>query len=717
MRSQGTPRNVDGEDVARAATPRGRGASEKPPTKGLLSARGRVIEAQAALARGDRAAALKVLKSGRILTSDDPAAIGDWGVSLVQCGDIDAALPFFEAAAAQAPGERRAAEQLLLGWKTAAERAFEEGRFGDAARAFGRCAFLAPADPTFPGNQGLCLWRLGRLDEALAVNDEALRRDTAYIPAWSNRGLIQVARGDLTAAGEALARALELAPRERRAHLLLHRAFVEERRGLLETAAATLEEALRLDPELAEGWNNLGNLRREQGELAASMVALDRALSLRPGWPLAVSSRLLAAASVVEDAEELGRLHRRLVSQTLALVTETEAASSSPGPRGVPSTSGPPVRDPRPDRRLTVAYLSPDFREHPVGRLMAPVLAARVRAASRVLVYADVAVPDVVTGQVEAAVDAFVNVTGLSRQTLAERCRQDGVDVLVDLAGHTAGGRWAEMAPRLAPVQVFYLGYPGDTGLPTLDARLSDAVADPPAALDPRGTPVVTLEGGFLAFSPELGGGVGEAPARSEGGTLTFGSFNNAAKVSDATLDLWSEVLRAMPQARLLLKARALGDAGTRTRLGERFAARGVDPARVELRGHTAGAAEHLGAYREVDVALDPTPYGGTTTTCEALWMGVPVVTLRGRTHAARVGASLLHHVGRPAWIAESRADYVAIACALMNDESARRRWRREARAIIGASPLGDPARLARELENAYRRLWKARVGRVEIKR
>ena len=296
---------------------------------------------------------------------------------------------------------------------------------------------------------------------------------------------------------------------------------------------------------------------------------------------------------------------------------------------------------------------------------------------------------------------------GLSDEELAERIRADGIDILVDLAGHTAKNRLRVFARKPAPVQVTWLGYPNTTGLEAIDYRLVDAVTDPVGEADAWASEtLVRLEGGFLCY-----GGLKDAPEPTvppclKTGTVTFGSFNNPAKVSAATFDAWATLLSRLPQARLLLKGTPFADAATRALFLARLGERGVAAERIELVAWLPGAAAHLALYHRVDIALDPFPYNGTTTTCEALWMGVPVVTLRGDRHAGRVGASLLSQIGLTDLIANSVEEYVEIALALARNPGRLDELRRTLRPRMAASPLCDGRAFARKIEAAFRTMW-----------
>jgi predicted O-linked N-acetylglucosamine transferase (SPINDLY family) len=284
--------------------------------------------------------------------------------------------------------------------------------------------------------------------------------------------------------------------------------------------------------------------------------------------------------------------------------------------------------------------------------------------------------------------------------------RRDGIDILVDLAGHTALNRLGVFARKPAALQVSWLGYPDTVGLATIDARVTDAIADPAGSDSFAMERLMRLPGGFLCYGePEDAPDVAPLPAGTDG-PVTFGSFCNLSKMTDRVLGLWAEVLQAVPRARLLLKARSLGDAVIRRDTAGIFARYGIAEDRVQLAGHISGYRDHMAAYNDVDIALDTFPYNGTTTICEALWMGVPTVTLKGDRHSARVGESLLTRIGLPDLVAANAEDYVRIAARLAEDRPRLAVLRSGMRDRMRKSPLMDAARFTANLEAAYRELW-----------
>jgi protein O-GlcNAc transferase len=312
-----------------------------------------------------------------------------------------------------------------------------------------------------------------------------------------------------------------------------------------------------------------------------------------------------------------------------------------------------------------------------------------------------------VTVRLAALAEHWRSTVGTSDEALAREIGEDGIDILVDLAGHTANNRLLVFAARPSPVQVTWLGYPNSTGLMAMDYRLVDAVTDPNGKADRSASErLLRLAGGFLCYGPPAGA-PDPAPGLGEGkGFITFGSFNNPAKISGPTLDAWAVLLNELPRSRLLLKGAPLADAPTRALLQARLVERGVAAGRVALRGQMPNLADHLGLYREIDIALDPFPYNGTTTTCEALWMGVPVVTLLGDRHAGRVGASLLTQMGLTELIANSVQEYVKIALALAGRPGHLHGLRRSLRPQMAASALCDAYSFARKMEAAFRTMW-----------
>jgi predicted O-linked N-acetylglucosamine transferase (SPINDLY family) len=307
--------------------------------------------------------------------------------------------------------------------------------------------------------------------------------------------------------------------------------------------------------------------------------------------------------------------------------------------------------------------------------------------------------------------DGWRDIHASSDEEAARLIRQDRIDILVDLAGHTGGGRPLLFARKPAPVQATWLGYPDTTGLAQMDYRITDADADPEGEADAIcSEKLVRLATGFLCYAPHADSPpVGKPPAL-DSGKITFGCFNNLAKVTPEMIGLWSRILEQLPQARIVVKALALDSEEARRPLRSHLASAGIAADRIVLHGAEATARGHLERYNEVDIALDTYPYNGTTTTCDAMWMGVPVISLAGRTHVSRVGASILARVGLADLVAATAEEFVCKAIALARDPRRLRELRDGMRERMRASALLDAAGFARGMEAAYRQMWLRRL-------
>ncbi len=362
--------------------------------------------------------------------------------------------------------------------------------------------------------------------------------------------------------------------------------------------------------------------------------------------------------------------------------------------------------------RLRIGYLSPDFREHSVGFFIRNVIRAHDDDHFAVYCYSNSACSDSLTEEVATAATAYIDVTQMSDADLGQRIRDDRIDILIDLAGHTRDSRLAVMRSRLAPVQISYLGYPNTTGLDTIDYRITDPYAD---CID--GTEysesLLTLPESFLCF-----GHFDEVECRPDTpaadiGQVTFGCFNNIRKITPTVVEAWSAILKAVPNARLKLKSRRAGDPITQGHLREAFTSHDIDPKRIDLLPVCGSRTDHLDAYNGIDIALDTFPYNGTTTTCEALWMGVPVVTLAGSMHAQRVSYSILKNLALDDLTCWTHADYVARCVELANDHTHLNQMRVSIRSKIRNSILCNPERFARQFEEA---LLRACDKRTQVK-
>ena len=573
-------------------------------------------------------------------------------------------------------------------------------------------------------HEGIAHHQAGRLAEAERCYRQVLAAAPNHPDALHLLGVIAYQVKQWQPAVELISRAIALRPDVPMYHNNLGNAL--RGAGERDAAAAQYERAVTLDSSYAEAHANVGTIRRDQARFGESVAAYERALAINPNLAAARGDM----ATVLKDqgrVEEAIAQYRTAVSANPSLVeahshllyalhasdriTPAElfqehliwGRSHGRGPR----ETHPTMVDRRPDRRIRVGYVSPDFRDHPVARFLRPIVQHRDRTQFEVVCYSGVMRPDEITQQWHGLVDHWRDIAALDDAQFADVVRRDHVDILVDLAGHTGGGRLPAFALKPAPVQITYLGYPDTSGLEAMDYRITDELADPVGVGDKLHTEaLLRIDGCFLAYAL-----LDELPpvAPREVGPITFGSFNNLAKISPTTVRLWTDVLEASGGSRMIIKATSLGDGPTRQLATERFAALGLPMDRVELLGPALTQEQHLATYARIDVALDTFPYNGTTTTCEALAMGVPVVSLYGSHHASRVGLSLLGAAGFPQWAAQDPKTFVQAACSNANDSASYRHTLRER---LRASTLCDGRGIARKIESAYRTAWTAWCGK-----
>lgn len=566
-------------------------------------------------------------------------------------------------------------------------------------RLLGRAAAKSPHVPEFHNSLGIVLADLGRLDESLAAIDHALRLRPRFPEALSNRALALRRAGRLTEAVGAYRQVIGLNPRLSQAHDDLGN--VLRTLGRLSEAEAEHREAIRLDPSCAAAHNHLAATLTDQGR-AEEATACDRIAHQLLPESAAVHSRLLyglhfsanhSAEFILEAHLDWARRHGEPLY--------SGAARDQPVVR--PQNSDP-------HRRLRVGYVSPDFRQHPVATFFEPVLANRDPAGFEVFCYSDVVRPDAVTERLRGYGAVWRDMCGEPDARVAELIRSDRIDILVDLTGHMNGNRLPLFARKPAPVQVAYIGYPDTTGLATMDYKITDALHDPPGMTERYYTEkLVRLPECCWCYRPDDDApAVNELPALASG-HITFGVLNQLVKATPLVMKLWARVLEAVPGSRLmaLVKGGAEQDPAVR----RHFADGGIPLSRLVLVGRRP-RRQYLELYHQVDVALDTFPFNGHTTTLEALWMGLPTVTLAGVTHCQRAGLSVLSAVGlAEGLVATTPEQYVELAVRLASDLPKLAEMRSGLRERMRRSPLCDGPRVARALEGAYRAMRDAAAG------
>lgn len=631
-------------------------------------------------AKGDPVGARREFEAALALDPHSAEAQLNLGNLRREAGDLAAAEAIYRDLVHAHPANASAWNNL--GITLLAQTRLEEGR-----DALSRAVALDPGSAEAHANLGNAHRELGEFKEAVARYQHALAIRPGYAEPAYNLAVALSGRFMFREALPFLRRALDAKPEFVDALLCLGGCL----RNLdhLSEAVDCFDRALARESNNASGHNNRGLTLLEMGRVEEGLAECRHAVALKPNFTRAHSNYLF------------GLNYRAEISG--AELLDEHCRFAPPLPRPVAFRN---ARDL--GRRLRIGYVSPDFKRHSCAFFIEPLLAGHDRNAVEVHCYADVPVADTVTMRLQGLADRWRDISARSDEDLAELLRRDEIDIAVDLAGHTGNNRLCAFARRIAPIQVTWLGYPCTTGVSAIDYRLTDGLADPEGMSDRDYVErLVRLPRTFLAYRPPAEAPPpGPMPALA-GGPFTFGSFNNLPKINERVIETWSEILRRAPEARLLLKSRALLDQPTRAWIAASFARCGIDPGRIELVAWIGDPADHLKLYQQVDLALDPFPYNGTTTTCEALWMGVPVLTLAGARHAARVGASLLAQVGLPELIAQTVPDYIGRAAAYATDRQALAAIRSDLRGRMAASPLRDEAGFARDVEAAYRAMWR----------
>ena len=559
----------------------------------------------------------------------------------------------------------------------------------------------------------------GRIDAAIASVRTLLRIQPKNADALQMLGLFLTQVGQPQQAIAQLERAVAIAPNIAGYRNNLGNALMGSGRN--KDAVDQFRAAVRLDATYARAYLGLALALLSLKDSDAAVDACRRGLELRQDWPemsacaaaaLEAGDRMPESVDWLRNAIARSGASEQLLSKfAFALnylsVDPEELADAHRAYRDQPRrlVANPAATDPNPDRPLRIGIMSGDLREHSVGYFAHPIFQSK-RDGDAIVVFATTP-PDLNSAmgkRFRAMADAWIECSMLSDDALDRTIREQRIDVLVELSAHTKGGRLPALDRKPAPVIVSAIGYPNTTGHPQVDWRVVDAITDPPGTDDRCTERLLRLDPCFLCYEPNLDACEPVMPA--ENAPVTFGSFNLTSKVGDETIRLWSAVMAAVPDSRLLLKSKSIADPSTRRRVLERIAAGGIDPARIEALGYTETPADHLALYGRVHVALDSTPYNGTTTTCEALWMGVPVVVLEGDRHSARVGMSLLRAAGRAEWIARNSSEFVAIAAGLAQDRARLCDWRTNARAVLRDSTLLDASGYGARFHAALRYAW-----------
>jgi len=633
-----------------------------------------------------------------------------------------------------------------------------QGRLTDALASYGEALSLDPACAQAYANVGLLYQKTGQVEESIRSYQKAVELNPSLIEAHRNLCNTFKSRGQVNEAIECLQKAVSQNPGSIALLTDLGNRYREEMRfeeavacykksidldttcpgphfnlgnalsdqGRFQEALVFYRKAVGLDPKYAEAYNNMGNAFYAQGELQKAVKCYEQALTARYNYPDALKNMGVSY-------EKQGLIRHAIDCYRQALSFNPADAGCHSGLLFTmhydPALSASDIfsesrawwrqhgaalmekfvhrREAHRSKRLRVGYVSPDFREHSVSYFLLPLIEAHDSRAVEIFCYADVKRPDGMTTRLKTMAEHWRSIVEMTDEAVARQIYNDHIDILVDLAGHTTNNRLRVFASRPAPVQVTWLGYPDTTGMPVMDYRLTDDIADPVGESDRYCTErLIRLSEGFLCYAPPEGAGeISGLPALHQG-RVTFGSFNNLPKVNEKVVAVWSQILHGVVGSALLMKSKSLIDENIRRRYLGLFCTYGISADRIQFEPYTRTIQEHLSLYNRVDIGLDPFPYNGTTTTCEALWMGVPVVTLKGKSHSARVGTSILKRIGLEELIAETGQEYVIKVVELGSDLDKLASLRMSMRKWMKESPLCDAGSFAKKIESVYREIW-----------
>jgi len=527
----------------------------------------------------------------------------------------------------------------------------------------------------------------GNLKKAEAGYKKIIKRDPTYSDAYHLLGVIQANQLQEDEAIQNIQHAIELDECEYYFNSLGN---VYLKKGLIQQSCHYLKKALEMNDQYVDAYNNLGQALLLAGECVEAMKCFEKMLSLKFDAPPLFSNYLSTLNYLPQVSHEM-MLQAHLNFNHLFQSTKSYDRHKT-------------VR--RPKKVLRVGYVSPDFCRGSVGFFIDPILRNHNPDAFKIYCYANVHRPDDVTSRMQSYVNHWVDTDMMSDDQMAKRIFQDQIDILVDICGHFSCNRLPVFARHPAPIQITYLGYPNTTGLSSIQYRLTDSIVDPDERDRFHSEKLIRLPSPFLCYQPlDNSPEISDLPAKNNG-YITLGSFNNLAKINDQVVLTWAKILKQLPTAKLFFKARPFADLATCQRVQQRFQNHGISSDRLILKGHVDSIVLHLEAYHTVDLALDPFPYHGTTTTCDALWMGVPVVSLCGDCHASRVGATLLTSIGLTDLIVYSESEYVNKTVKICQNLDLLSSIRHQLRPLMQRSKLIDGKAFTISLEDIYRSLW-----------
>jgi predicted O-linked N-acetylglucosamine transferase (SPINDLY family) len=617
------------------------------------------------------------------LRPNSPVALNNLGNAFLKLHLFDLAIQTFDRALALKP------DYIDAVYNRANASLFSR-RFDEALQGFERVIREKPLYALAYNGKGLAYLELKRFEEAMTSFDHALRLKPDLGQALANRARTLVETGDLHGGLDCYRKTLAIVPDLESALLGEARLLVSS--GYLSEALDNCRRAVRNDPRSVEALTILGQCLGSQGKTEEALELYDQVLALQPGHEGAITRKIFGldfdARVGFPEHQEVRKIWSAEIGSKIPKIAEQRREN---------------VLDP--DRRLTVGYVSADFRDHSAALVFGPVLRNHDKAAVEVICYSNMSLRDSFTDEFERVADKWVDAWRLPDDLLAERIVSDRVDILVDLSGFTAGHRLGLFARKPAPIQVTAWGHATGNGMPEIDYLFSDPVSTPAEVRHLFAEKVydlpclITIDAPPEQVKPAL------QPPCLANGYVTFGVFNRIDKISADAVRVWSQILKALPQSKLTIKHGALKDAALREILVGRFTAHGVAPERIQCLG-SSPRIEHLAAYDGIDICLDPFPMNGGVSTWEALQVGVPVLAKLGNSNASRAAGAILCSIGLNEWVVETEAQYIDLALKYASQPEYLAALRAELPERLQASASGNTKNYTRAVEQAYRTIW-----------
>ena len=565
----------------------------------------------------------------------------------------------------------------------------ELGRLNEAEESFKKAILIKPDYAEVHSNLGTTLQELRRLNESEESFKKAISLKPDYAEAYYNLGVTYKELGRLNEAEESFKKATLLKPDYAEAYSNL--GIIYKELGRLNEAEKYYKQAILLKPDYAEAYSNLGITRNELGRLNEAEEFFRKAIEIKPNYSNAHNNRNLC-------------LNYSSLWSPLFIYQQHLEFEKQFGRSKVEHTLSPFFKKDS-SERLRIGYVSADFKIHSVGFFFEPLLKNHNSHAVETFCYYNNTVVDTTTKRLMVACDHWRSIFGISDQNVINLIKNDKIDILVDLSGHTAGNRLLVFTKKPAPVQVTWLGYPNTTGLSTIDYRLTDIIADPIGEADElHSETLLRLPNGFQCYQGNDDIRIDTKLPQKEDKQITFGSFNNLSKITPIVIKTWSKILHSVPTSRLVLKLQKLNN--NTSYYHDLFIQEGIDKERVKFYQPSPSIEEHLSLYNTIDIGLDPFPFNGATTTCEALWMGVPVITLLGDRHVGRVGASILTNIGLEDFIAHDINGYIELAVEMSSNLKYLMEIKTGLRKQMQNAPLSDGLSFAKDFEILYQDMW-----------